>query len=37
MENKKNYYSLVAGTLTIEEYINNIKVASGQMRANLLQ
>ena len=29
--------SLVAGTLTIEEYINNIKVASGQMRANLLQ
>ena len=29
--------SLVAGTLTIEEYAANIKTASEQMRANLLQ
>ncbi|MBE6958058.1 MAG: carbohydrate ABC transporter substrate-binding protein [Ruminococcaceae bacterium] len=29
--------SLVAGTLTIEEYVTNIKTASDQMRANLLQ
>ena len=28
--------SLVAGTLTIEEYVNNIKLASDKMRANLL-
>ncbi len=28
--------SLVAGTLTIDEYIENIKTASAQMRANLL-
>ena len=28
--------SLVAGTLTIEEYAANIKVASDKMRENLL-